>query len=343
MKASIERPLGHDGVVSLLDGFAEAAASSPDAPLPHALVFAGPPGVGKFQTALWWAARLKCRRGTPCGSCPDCVQVAAMTHPDVLVVERIEDKKQILIKQIRPSLPSQRNEEPPPRPPLLSVMSLRAVRPGPRIGIVRDAELLGRDAETAMLKLLEEPPGFAILILVTHNPGALLPTIRSRCQIHTFGALERETLAKILERRGADPDAIAVAVALARGSAARAIALTGDPLAHRCELIATFERYARGEYPLADLVEQIAGAKPSPGDALLTLWEWQMEKTEAALGYRPDAESDTLEELLRQAEADDYTRALFRAERLHWALAALDRNANARLVIRDVLLDFKET
>ncbi|RMF20566.1 MAG: hypothetical protein D6760_11270 [Deltaproteobacteria bacterium] len=342
MTAPIDRPVGHDEILSLLDGLADEAAAKPDAAIPHAFVFAGPPGVGKFHTALWWAARLKCREGSPCGQCSDCRQVAALSHPDLLVIERIEGNKDIRIKQIRPPLPSQRHEEPPPRPPLLSVMSLRAVRPGPRVGIIRDAELMNSVAQSALLKLLEEPPGFAVLILVANNSGALKATIRSRCQILRFRPLDDESITRILARRGIDSKDAVVAANLARGSAERAIALAGEALEARQDLIAAFERYAGGKQPLAELVERIAGADPSASDALLTLWRWQMEKVEAALGYRPNKESDTLERLLRKAEGEDYRRLIHGAERVHWALAALRRNANARLVIRDMLLDFRK-
>ncbi|RMD82893.1 MAG: hypothetical protein D6815_07995, partial [Candidatus Dadabacteria bacterium] len=188
--SAIVRPLGHEHALALL----ERLAGQAHARLPHALVFAGPAGVGKFHTALWWAARLKCEAAAACGQCRDCRQIARGVHPDLIVVEREPGRHEIRIAQITP----RPKEEPPQHPPLVPALALKTVRPGPRVAIIRDAELLSFEAQSAMLKVLEEPPGWATIVLVTANPGKLLPTIRSRYQTVRVGPLGEETVAAIL-------------------------------------------------------------------------------------------------------------------------------------------------
>ena len=108
-----------------LEAAAAEVASQGKHTLAHALIFAGPAGVGKFHVARWWATRLKCRESGCDGSqCSDCRQLAAGTHADVAVVTPDAESGSIKIETIRD---------------LIHAMALRPLRPGPRIAIVSDA------------------------------------------------------------------------------------------------------------------------------------------------------------------------------------------------------------
>jgi DNA polymerase-3 subunit delta' len=182
--------------------------------LPHALLFTGPEGIGKFLAASELAARILCAADQPpCGTCNACVQVAAETHPDLFIVRRAEGKKEIGVDLARS---------------LKRFASLRPAHARRKIALIDDADRLSVAAQNALLKTLEEPPGAALIVLVTASPGALLPTVRSRLQRIRFEPLTIEQVSAVLKQRGglADEEACALAEA-SDGSPGRALRLQG--------------------------------------------------------------------------------------------------------------------
>jgi DNA polymerase-3 subunit delta' len=326
VSSAIDRPLGHDAIVARLAADAKSARASGAHRLSHALIFSGPAGVGKFRAALWWAARLKCA-DRECGQplCRDCTQIAQGCHADVAVVEPDAENDAIYIETVRD---------------LIHTMALRPLRPGPRIAIIRDAHRLTPQAQSAMLKLIEEPPGFAVLVLVTLNLSALLPTIRSRCQTIRFGPLSDDDVTRVIEAQGRPQEDARKAAALAAGSAGRALALTPEVIADRDDLIAAFEELRSGtradvEALTLDLVERRKAGRP----ALESLLEWQLQRIEASLAVGSGDARSALP--LGAAVQEDSQRLLEQASRTLWAIGALERNVNPRLAIRDVLLDVR--
>lgn len=169
--------------------------------LAHGLLLAGPAGIGKRPFALALAARLLCQApraedGLACGQCASCRWRLAGNHPDfhclrpaALIDEAGEEgseeagedgegeetgkrrSTQIVIGQLR----------------ALQAALLRTAHRGTaRVAVIEPAEDMNEVAANALLKLLEEPPAGCVLILVSHRPGLLLPTVRSRCQRWTF-------------------------------------------------------------------------------------------------------------------------------------------------------------
>lgn len=185
--------------------------------LPHGLLFVGPVGVGKATTARALAQLMLCEKPketTACGTCPACVAFNAGTHPDYHVITkeliRYHDKTgkskgiDLSINVIRPEL-----VEPAGR---------KAVMGRAKIFVIEQAEVMNAQAQNALLKTLEEPAGKTAIILLTDQPGALLPTVRSRSQIVRFSALDREMVRKELTKRGIDAKLAADAAELSRGS-----------------------------------------------------------------------------------------------------------------------------
>jgi DNA polymerase-3 subunit delta' len=187
---------------------------------PHAFLFVGPEGVGKRAFALTLAQALLCERNPeealdPCGSCPSCLHVTAGTHPDVLQVERPEEKHDLPIQAIRQ---------------LCLDLGLKPMRGARRVAIVDDADDLNDEASNAFLKTLEEPPSGSVLILLGTSPEAQLDTIVSRCRVVRFDPLPESELAELLVAQGVAPDTAAAArlARLAEGSVSRARGLA-DP------------------------------------------------------------------------------------------------------------------
>src|SRR5205085_3602337 len=90
------------------------------------------------------------------------------------------------------------------RPEILEPAGRKAVMGRGKVFVIEQAELMNAQAQNALLKTLEEPAGRALIILLTDQPGALLSTIRSRCQTVRFAALDPAQVRKELERRGVD-------------------------------------------------------------------------------------------------------------------------------------------
>ena len=144
--------------------------------LPHAILLAGPAGLGKraFATAL--EAALLCERrgedGHACGTCRGCRLVHAGTHPDLHRVsfalnDKGEPRAEIIVSQVRE---------------LGETLMKTSQFGGWRVATIQPAEALNPNAANALLKVLEEPPHGAVLVLVADRPDRLIPTIRSRCQ-----------------------------------------------------------------------------------------------------------------------------------------------------------------
>jgi DNA polymerase-3 subunit delta' len=324
------RPRGHERVLARLEAFAGRASDGTLVEdqavggVPHALLFVGPAGVGKFQAALWWARRFKCDRQAECSPpCVVCKRIGAGSHPDVVVLTP-EDGKAIGIDPVRE---------------LIRVMSLKRASSGPRIAILRDAHRLTLEAQSALLKLLEEPPGFALIVLVTENPAALLPTVRSRCQQLRFGAVALDETGAILVEHGFERGLSERAAALAFGSVGRALAMTPEVVADRDELIRAVETlHAAHPAETEQLVTALVERRKQDKAGLEEVLQWTLLRIEAACGAPPSPESPELAPILASTREEDVEPLLARAERVQWTLEALDRNANAKLAIRDLLL-----
>lgn len=180
--------------------------------LPHALLIHGPEGVGKLALAEHLAQSMLCeaedRSQVPCGKCEGCRWFAADSHPDYRRVE-----PEALARQ--PAFESDDNPEPAARSAkpsseikidqiraldgFLSVVSHRA---GRRVALIHPAEAMNANAANAVLKALEEPPGQAHFVLVSHRPASLLATVRSRCVAVPVGVPDRRTAEDWLAAQG---------------------------------------------------------------------------------------------------------------------------------------------
>ncbi len=184
--------------------------------LPHALIFAGDKGRGKYSFALRLSrALLSAQKQSPYDNLsiertdPIISRIERESHPDLKTIRRLnKDKKnelasEIVIKSVRDAN---------------HFFTLKSVETGHRIVIVDEADTLNIEAQNAFLKTLEEPPNGALLILIANRPAQLLPTIRSRAQVITFNALPKETLmAQNPELKNLEPAIQNLILGLSRG------------------------------------------------------------------------------------------------------------------------------
>ena len=187
----------------------------------HAYLFEGIAGCGKMLTASALVEALFCGSPEPCGACPACRKMAKQQHPDLHLLE--PEKGVIKIDQVRE---------------LQKELSLRPVESPKKACIISQADRMNQASANAFLKTLEEPPGNALLILLSDTPTALLPTVLSRCQRLRFSPLSQEVLAELLEARGLSAEDALFSASLADGSMERALAITREGfLARRREII----------------------------------------------------------------------------------------------------------
>lgn len=150
----------------------------------HSYIFEGVKGVGKFTAARIFANAIHCTGEIkPCGVCPDCKKHAANTHSDLIV---IGFDSQIKVEDIR-SL----NDE----------LYIKPALSDKKICIVRNADNMNQDAQNALLKSFEEPPEYAIIILISENAKNLLPTIRSRANKVIFEPFSEEEIREYILRQ----------------------------------------------------------------------------------------------------------------------------------------------
>jgi DNA polymerase-3 subunit delta' len=202
---------GHDAARA---DFAAAMASGA---LHHAWLLAGPQGVGKASFAREAAAALL-------GTTPDDPLLAAGSHPDYRELRRMPKD---------PDKPDQDIARSIPIAQVRALLPLFATRPtfSERRVIVIDAidDVERPGASNALLKSLEEPPAGTVFLLVSHAPGRLLPTIRSRCRILRFGALDDATVERVLRQQLPDASDAEIAdlVRVAEGAPGRALGFAG--------------------------------------------------------------------------------------------------------------------
>ncbi|NMC74709.1 MAG: DNA polymerase III subunit delta' [Geobacteraceae bacterium] len=315
------RIVGHKHIASLLMRALEAGKLS------HAYLFDGIDGLGMKDTALALVEAVFCNGRDGCGTCSSCRKVGGLRHPDLHLVQ--PDGAFIKIDRIRE---------------LQKELSLRPYEARTKACIIEDAERMNPSAANAFLKTLEEPPGEALLILLTTHADGILPTIRSRCQRLRFPALPMETIEADLRERGAEPESSRVAAALAGGDLARARRLvSGDRLQVRklfleraahlsgndvTQLFAAAEEYATDKESALELL-----------DLLRLFWRDVLLLRTGSPGI---TNSDILPLVNEKANTHSLDEVMEKLECISRIGNALARNANHRLSLEVLFMELAD-
>jgi len=329
---------GHSRLLSLL-----ARVIARDS-MPPAVLMAGPAGVGKRLTAIAIAQAVNCLQPQSsseferdaCGECASCRRIARGVHPDVIVVEPGETGA-IKIEQLRD---------------VIDRSQYRPFEGRRRVVIINEADAAGADAQSALLKTLEEPPSASLFILISSIPDALLPTVLSRCPRLRFGPLTAAEVARVLKQEhGYSESDARAAAADADGSIGRALESQSDDLTEaRDAAQRILQETARTNDPARriNLARDLTEGKGTPAEernrlAVRLRSLGSLLRDVGIIASRADrgmlANADLEAQLEKLSSSFDAQRSLRAYAAVDRALAALDRNASAKVVADWLLLE----
>lgn len=211
MMANYSDIIGHEDIVKHFKSSIELGKIS------HAYILNGEKGSGKKTLAAVVAKSLQCESGEadPCGTCKSCLQAESGNQPDIIWVTH-EKPNVISVDEIRTQI--------------LNDIELKPYSSRYKIYIVPDAQLMNTQAQNAILKTLEEPPEYAIIMLLTNNVDKFLPTIISRCIVLNFRPVEPLHMVDYLVNQiGIDREKARFCTDFAQGNLGKAVRLAISP------------------------------------------------------------------------------------------------------------------
>ncbi len=313
--------VGHDRIVELLRRSLRSGKTA------HAYIFEGPPGCGRRKTAMSLIQALFCPAGDDdaCGVCASCRKVATANHPDIHIVEPLPDKRDISITQLRD---------------LQRDLAMRPYEAPRSACIIEPADRMNSSSANSFLKTLEEPPGNAIIILVSENAEMLLPTIRSRCQLLRFAPLSPDQVRLLLERNGMSAENAALLAPMADGSMRRALELDNDSLSRRREqLLRHLSAFALDRVATVfDASEELSGSRDETLESIDMLLSFTRDMLHLAAGCGDIINTAIRPELEALAARLNLGGTMRFADDVIETRRAVQRNANAKLALDNLFL-----
>ncbi len=298
--------------------------------LPHALLFAGAPGLGKARFARRLSQAILCRNrdadGNACQACQSCLLFRAGNHPDFKTVAPLEGKTIIAVDQIRETG---------------DFLSLKSQYGHYRCIRIAPADRMNENAANSLLKTLEEPPQGTVLMLVSDKSARISATIRSRCQKITFAVPARETALTWLKPRlpAQMQEEAGVLLALANGAPMAALELAqGELMAHRRPMLEDLEGiFSRQADPVSIADKWL---KLDAKASLYWLYSWLVDMARLGMGGADPhlANPDFREDLRKLIKLTDMKDILLNIDRVEKAILQLEGQVNQQLLLEDLLI-----
>lgn len=321
--------LGHEQIIAHLQNAIEEDKVS------HAYIFNGPEASGKMMLAEAFAMALQCEGEgkRPCLECRSCRQAADHNQPDIIYVSH-EKPNTIGVDDIR----TQINND----------IDIKPYSSRYKVYIVDEAQKMNQQAQNALLKTIEEPPAYAIILLLTTNADSFLQTILSRCITLNLKAVKEDKIKEYLMKHYQIPDYQAdICVAFSQGNVGKAIQLAsseefGELKASVLQLMKRLEDIDL--YEMTGAVKQIAEYKLSVNDYfdLMMIWFRDVLYLKATNDVDGLIFKDEVYDIKKQAAKRSYQGIEIILEALEKAKIRLNANVNFDLVIELLLLTIKE-
>nr|WP_288663720.1 DNA polymerase III subunit delta' [uncultured Dorea sp.] len=326
---SFKDVVGHKDILKYISSAVENNRVS------HAYILNGERGSGKKMLANLFAMTLLCETGDnePCGKCHSCKQAESGNHPDIIRVTH-EKPNSISVDDIR-----------------IQVNNTVDIKPyqGPyKVYIIPQADMMTPQAQNAILKTIEEPPSYAVFLLLTENAETLLPTINSRCVMLKLRNIKDTLIKKYLMENLEIPDYKAdMCTAFAQGNMGRAIMLANSDHFNeiREEAVQLLKHISEMELnEIVAAVKNISVYKLEITDYLDIIMIWYRD----VLLYKATKEidkvvfKDQLQSIKEQARKSSYEGIELILESLEKAKARLKANVNFDLVMELLFLTIKE-
>lgn len=321
--------LGHEQIIAHLQNAIEEDKVS------HAYIFNGPEASGKMMLAEAFAMALQCEGEgkRPCLECRSCRQAVDHNQPDIIYVSH-EKPNTIGVDDIR----TQINND----------IDIKPYSSRYKVYIVDEAQKMNQQAQNALLKTIEEPPAYAIILLLTTNADSFLQTILSRCITLNLKAVKEDKIKEYLMKHYQIPDYQAdICAAFSQGNVGKAIQLAsseefGELKASVLQLMKRLEDIDL--YEMTGAVKQIAEYKLSVNDYfdLMMIWFRDVLYLKATNDVDGLIFKDEVYDIKKQAAKRSYQGIETILEALEKAKIRLNANVNFDLVIELLLLTIKE-
>lgn len=321
--------IGHEQIISHLKNAISMGKVS------HAYIFNGPDLSGKKMLADAFARALQCEENDPegCGNCKSCRQAADYNQPDIIYVQH-EKPNTISVDDIREQVNNS--------------MVIKPYSSRYKIYIIDEAEKMNPQAQNALLKTIEEPPAYGIIMLLTSNADGFLPTILSRCIMLNIKTVKDEVIKNYLMRELHLPDYQAdVCTAFAQGNVGKAINLaSSDDFGElKNQVVSVLKRISDTEvYELGDLVKQIAEYKLEMENFfdLMTIWFRDVLYYKATNDIDRLVFKDETSDIKKQAAKHSYNGIETILNAISQSGVRLKANVNFDLTLELLLLTIKE-
>ena len=301
----------------------------------HAYIFNGDSNAGKMMLAEAFAMALQCENhgDEPCMECRSCHQAKEHNQPDIIYVSH--DKPNVIsVDDIRQQL----NND----------IVIKPYNSKYKIYIVDEAEKMNVQAQNALLKTIEEPPTYGIILLLTTNADSFLPTILSRCITLNLKTVNEDLIKSYLMKKYQIPDYQAdVCAAFAQGNVGKAIQLAASDEFNELKAAALSivkKLEDMDLYELNQLIKQINEFKPKIHEYfdLLTLWFRDVLYLKATNDVNNLIFKDEVYDIKKQAAKRSYSGIETILRSLEQSRVRLNANVNFDLVIELLLLTIKE-
>lgn len=323
--------VGHKNIIQYIGNAVNSGMVS------HAYILNGEKGSGKKLLANLFAMSLQCENREPdgdaCGKCRSCRQALSGNHPDIIRIHH-EKPSTITVDEIR----EQVNND----------IVIKPYSSKYKIYIIADGDMMNVQAQNALLKTIEEPPEYAVIMILTENADTLLPTIRSRCVMLKLRNIKDQLVKKYLMEHMEITDCKAdICVAFAQGNMGKAISLAtsehfNEIKEEAVKLLRNIDGMQADE--LAEAVKKCSEFKMDITDYLdiIAVWYRDVLIYKATKSVDRVVFSDQMRPIRERASKSSYEGLELILEAIEKAKARLKSNVNFELTMELLLLTIKE-